>query len=76
MPKSRSKRRIHHPPPKPKPKSSPEWVGILFFLFLGCGVVVLIGNYIGLFPGETANWRLFYGLALILVAVAIATRWQ
>ena len=76
MPKSRSKRRVKQPPPKPKPKQSPQWVGVLFFVLLGCGVVVIIGNYIGIFPGDTANWRLFYGLGLIAGSFLVATRWH
>lgn len=76
MPKSRSKRRPRQPPPKPKPKQSPLWVGVLFFLLLGCGVVVLIGNYVGVFGGDAANWRLWYGLGLVSAAFLVATKWQ
>ena len=75
MPKSRSKRRLRQPPPKPKPKQSPEWVAVSFFLLLGTGVVVLIGNYVGVF-GEAANWRLWYGLGLVSAGFIVATRWQ
>jgi len=75
MPKSRSKRRPRQPPPKPKPKQSPEWVAVSFFLLLGTGVVVLIGNYVGVF-GEAANWRLWYGLGLVSAGFIVATRWQ
>jgi len=75
MPKSRSKRKPRQPPPKTNPKQSPLWVGVLFFLLLGCGVVVLIGNYVGVF-GDAANWRLWYGLGLVSVAFLVATKWQ
>lgn len=76
MPKSRAKRQTRHPPPKPKPKQSAEWVGILFFLLLGTGVVIIIGNYLSLFPGGVANWRLFYGLGLVSASFVVATQWH
>lgn len=75
MPKSRSKRRPRQPPPKAKPKQSPPWVGMSFFVLLGCGVLILIGNYVGVF-GEAANWRLWYGLALVSAAFLVATKWH
>ena len=76
MPKSRSKRSKRQPPPKPKPKQSPTWVAALFFTFLGSGLVILIGNYVELFPGGVANYRLFLGLGLISGAFVVATRWH
>jgi hypothetical protein len=39
-------------------------------------VVVIIGNYIELFGGATANWRLWYGLGLVAAAFAVATQWH
>jgi hypothetical protein len=50
-------------------------VGALFFTLLGVGVVVIVGNYIGLF-GPTDNANLWYGLFLIALAFAVATRWH
>jgi Cell division protein CrgA len=76
MPKSRSKRKRRQPPPKPKPKKSPPWVGALFFILLLSGAFIIIGNYMELFPGTTANWRLWYGLAAISGAFLVATRWH
>ncbi len=73
MPKSRSKRRRYQPPPKPKPKRSPPWVPVLFFTLLAAGVIILIGNYMGLFPGETSNARLWYGLGCISASFIVAT---
>ena len=75
MPKSKSKRQTRQPPPKTKPKSSPEWVSIGFFLLLLTGVAIIIGNYIGIY-GTTANWRLFYGLGLVFAAFVISTQWH
>jgi hypothetical protein len=76
MPKSRSRRRRRPPPPKQKPKRSPAFVGALFFTLLLVGISVIIGNYLGVFAGGTANWRLWYGLGLVAAAFAVATRWQ
>jgi hypothetical protein len=76
MPKSRSKRRRPQPPPKPKPKRSPIWVGPTFFMLLMVGVVVIVGNYVALFEGGTANWRLWYGLGLVAASFAVATQWH
>ena len=76
MPKSRSKRRPRRPPPKAKPRRSPLWVGALFFILLGCGIVIIVGNYAGLFPPAAANWRLAYGLGLIGGSFVVATRWH
>jgi Cell division protein CrgA len=77
MPKSRSKRAKRQPPPKPKPKSSPPWIGALFFVLLLSGATVIIVNYMGLFEGGTAaNSRLWYGLGLISGSFIVATRWH
>lgn len=76
MPKSKSKRVRRQPPPKAKPRQSPEWVGALFFTFLGTGVVVIIANYLGALPFETQNWALWYGLGLISASFGVATRWH
>jgi hypothetical protein len=51
-------------------------VGALFFTLLGSGVLIIIGNYVGLFPGETENWRLFMGLLLMGGSFAVATQWH
>jgi hypothetical protein len=73
MPKSRSKRRPRQPPPKAKPKRSPAWIPLLFFTLLLAAVVTLIGNYVGVF-GDTANWRLWFGLGLLASSFVVATQ--
>jgi Cell division protein CrgA len=75
MPKSRSKRVRRQPPPKAKAKHSPPWVGALFFTLLGAGVIIIVGNYIGLF-GATDNAKLWYGLLLVAGAFGVATQWH
>ena len=49
---------------------------MLFFVFLGAGVVIIITNYFGLYEDGTSNARLFYGLGLIAAAFVVATRWH
>ena len=76
MPKSRSKRKKRQPPPKAKPKKSPPWVGALMFTFMAAGMIIIVANYVGLFPGGTANYRLWLGLGCIAASFAVATRWH
>ncbi|HEV2754289.1 MAG TPA: cell division protein CrgA [Actinomycetota bacterium] len=76
MPKSKSKRVTRQPPPKPKPKTSPMWVGALFFTLLLTGVLVIIFNYLGLLPAENSVWALWYGLGLISASFVVATQWH
>jgi hypothetical protein len=76
VPKSRSKRRTRRPPPKAKPRRSPDFVGPLFFTLLLGGAFVIIANYMQLFGEPTANWRLWYGLGLVAAAFVVATQWH
>ena len=76
MPKSRSKRVQRQPPPKPKPKSSPPWVGALFFTLMGLGVIVIILHYLALLPGGTLPYQLWVGLGLIALSFMVATQWH
>ncbi|HEU4480862.1 MAG TPA: cell division protein CrgA [Actinomycetota bacterium] len=73
MPKSRSKRVQRQPPPKPKPKTSPWWVGALFFGLLGLGVIVIIAHYLA---GGTSPYQLWVGLGLIALSFVVATQWH
>ena len=77
MPKSKSKRIKRQPPPKPSPaQQSPRWIGALFFTLLIVGVIVIIANYVNLFPDGAQNSRLWYGLGLISSSFMVATRWH
>lgn len=58
----------------PETKKSPIWVPILLFTFLVVGAVLIIINYLGVFPGGANNWWLLTGLGLILAGVVTATR--
>lgn len=73
MPKSKSKRVTRQPPPKPKPKQSPAWVGALFFTLLMAGVIVIVAHYLG--GGERA-YQLWVGLGLIAGGFVVATQWH
>ncbi|MDQ3645896.1 MAG: cell division protein CrgA [Actinomycetota bacterium] len=79
MPKSKSKRTPGKPPPKKNPTSrraSNDWVGALFFTLLGAGVIVIIANYLGAWPGGTEPWKLWAGLGLIASSFVVATQWH
>jgi hypothetical protein len=76
MPKSRSKRVRRQPPPKTKPKVSPTWVGALFFTLLGCGAIIIVSHYLGIFPSGTQPYQLWYGLGLIAGSFIVATQWH
>jgi hypothetical protein len=73
MPQSRSKRARRQPPPKAKPKKSPDWVGALFFTLLLAGIVTIVDHYVG---GGTRAIQLWEGLGLISVSFIVATRWH
>ena len=73
MPKSRSKRRRYQPPPKPRPKRSPRWLGPVILVVLFGGVIVIVLKYLG-FLLETSNFYLFLGLGLIALGFVAATR--
>jgi hypothetical protein len=73
MPKSRGKRVRRQPPPKAKPKSSPPWVGALFFTLLAAGLITIIAHYLG---GATEPFQLWIGLGLISASFIVATQWH
>ncbi|HSQ36601.1 MAG TPA: cell division protein CrgA [Acidimicrobiia bacterium] len=79
MPKSKGRRkpkRVQHPaaPPPKEEKRSPRWYAILMFALMGAGVVVIILNYIGTFPGGTDNNYLYMGLGGIAIGF-LMTLW-
>ena len=79
MPKSKSKRRRYHPPPRKKPRPSPRWYGWIVLGFMFAGVAMIVLNYLELLPGTdlgAQNGYLFGGLALIAVGFLAATQWR
>ncbi len=65
-------------PPTPKTRTrSPLWVPVAMFTLLGCGLVVIITNYLGLLPGgEAQNSTLILGLALLVGGFVLSTRYR
>jgi hypothetical protein len=65
-------------PPTPKTQSrSPLWVPVAMFTFLGCGLVVIVANYLGLLPGgEAQNSSLILGLILLVAGFVLSTRYR
>jgi hypothetical protein len=76
MPKSKSKRSSYIPPSKPKAKSSPLWVGALFFTLIAAGVIVIITHYLGILPNGTQPYQLWLGLGMIASSFVVATQWH
>lgn len=46
------------------------------FTLMAAGMIIIICNYLGLFPGETANYRLWLGLGCIASSFVVATQWH
>jgi hypothetical protein len=47
------------------------------FTLMAAGMIIIICNYLGLFPGgEAANYRLWLGLGSIASAFVVATQWH
>ncbi|MFM7059615.1 MAG: cell division protein CrgA [Actinomycetes bacterium] len=64
-------------PPTPKTvKRSPLWLPVLMFALLGCGLAVIVGNYLGLLPGEQQNRYLLIGLVEIAAGFIVATQYH
>ncbi len=64
------------PPVARTVKVSPIWVPIIMFTLLGAGTIVILVNYLGLWPGGTSNWYLLGGLGLILGGIITATQYH
>lgn len=76
MPRSKSKRRRYQPPPKARPKPSPRWVPVLFFVLLGVGFAVILLRYLLTGTFFDQNWIIWVGLGLIAGAFGVATQWR
>jgi hypothetical protein len=63
----------------PIPKSvkhSPRWFGPVLLVLLVIGLLVIVGNYVGIMPGGTSNWYLIGGLLAIVVGAMMATQYR
>jgi hypothetical protein len=65
-------------PPQPKSaKRSPLWVPVAMFTLLGCGLVVILANYLGVLPGgEAQNSDLILGLLLMVGGFVLSTQYR
>jgi hypothetical protein len=84
MPKSKSRKKTQGrryqlgPDHKTKRKSSPRWYGPMIITLMALGVIVIVGNYIGLIPGtndSAAPLWLWVGLGLIGAGFVGTTFW-
>jgi Cell division protein CrgA len=57
-------------------RSSPPWVPVLILTFFGLGLLCIVLNYLGIFPGGANNIYLFIGLGLIVAGFIAATRYH
>ena len=63
----------------PIPKSvrhSPRWFGPVLLVLLVVGLLLIVGNYVGILPGGTSNWYLIGGLVGIVVGAMMATQYH
>jgi hypothetical protein len=65
-------------PPQPKSKKhSPLWIPVAMFTLIGCGLAVIVLNYLGLLPGgEAQNSDLILGLALLVGGFVLSTQYR
>jgi len=57
-------------------RHSPWWVPAIMLAFFGCGVLMIVLNYLSLLPSAPSNWYLLGGLGLIVCGFAISTQYR
>jgi len=77
-PTARAAKPGRYTPPNPKStKASPLWVPAAMFTCLLLGLLVIVGNYLGLLPGGTAqNSSLLIGLGLMIAGFGLSTQYR
>jgi hypothetical protein len=63
----------------PIPKSvrhSAPWYGPLLLVLLVVGLLLIVGNYVGIMPASPSNWYLIGGLVGIVVGAMMATQYH
>lgn len=55
---------------------SPAWLPIVMFVLLAVGVLGILLNYLGVWPGAPSNWYLLAGLGAILAGIIAATQYR
>jgi hypothetical protein len=48
----------------------------VLLVLLVIGLLVIVGNYVGIMPGGTSNWYLIGGLLAIVVGAMMATQYR
>jgi len=84
MPESKGRKKANKrpTPPKHKPTAvdtkgpSPMWYVVTMFGLMAVGILMIILNYIGLFPGGTSNTWLLLGLAGIGVGFGMTMNYR
>jgi hypothetical protein len=75
----KSSREVNKRYTAPIPRSvrrSPRWFGPMLLILLVVGLLLIVGNYVGIFPGGTSNWYLIAGLVGIVVGAMMATQYH
>jgi hypothetical protein len=57
-------------------RSSPPWYPFVILAFFAVGLLCIVLNYLGVFPGGASNVYLFIGLAGIVLGFIAATRYH
>ena len=55
---------------------SPTWYVVTMFGLMAVGILVILVNYMGILPGNTNNWYLIGGLAMIGVGFAMTLNYR
>lgn len=75
----KDKREVNKRYTAPIPKSvrqSPTWFGPLLLVLLVLGLLLIVGNYVGIMPASPNNWYLVGGLVGIVMGAMMATQYH
>jgi hypothetical protein len=75
----KDKREVNKRYTAPIPKSvrqSPRWFGPVLLVLLVLGLLLIVGNYVGILPASPNNWYLVGGLVGIVVGAMMATQYH
>ena len=75
-PKSRDVNKRYTAPIPKSVRHSPRWFGPVLLALLVLGLLLIVGNYVGIMPGGTSNWYLIGGLVGIVVGAMMATQYH
>ena len=75
-PKSRDVNQRYTAPIPKSVRHSPPWFGPVLLGLLIVGLLLIVGNYVGILPGGTSNWYLIGGLVGIVIGAMMATQYH